>query len=247
MTRIYVPTLASPVTELPEKAQQHVRVLRLQVGDTLELFDGQGHIATACIRSIDKKNIQIDVQPLVVAPLPQTYPIHLMQALINPTKMDLIIQKAVELGVKSITPLICERTQGRPERVAQKMQHWQAIMESSAEQCGLNLLPVLHPIIALDSVPEAARTLGAHPVMLSPLAAKQSLGPRPAATAVIIGPEGGFSPRELAWATAQHLDALCLHENILRAETAAIVAIHYLQLDKLPFANDNESHLEIGE
>ena len=83
-----------------------MRVLRLQVGDSITLFDGCGSVAEGLITAVNKKSVEINVTMLTESPPPSTYPVHLFQALIRNDKMDLIIQKAVELGAKSITPVI---------------------------------------------------------------------------------------------------------------------------------------------
>ena len=230
-TRIYYPLLTQSPNqfELPSKQAQHLRVLRFNCGDSLQLFDGKGHFADARIQQIDKKSVRVEVDALQIAATADTYPIHLIQALTRHETMDWIIQKATELGVKSITPVISARTQGRlkDKQREQKMQHWQEVIVSAAEQCGLNFLPILKaPLPLTDFLAE--RTAHTPPLFIFDPEATQSfhdLHTIPASSQIMIGPEGGFTADEIKAALYHQAIPLRLHHNILRAETAAIAAL----------------------
>lgn len=220
---------------LDSRGAHHVRVLRLQTGDLLTLFNGIDQLAQARIEQLDKKQVQVrllqidNALPLLVRPL------HLVQGLIRSDKMDWIIQKAVELGVTEITPVICERTQGRlkPTQWEAKCLHWQEIIMSAGEQSGNNCLPTLHaPRLFSDF-------LGQHssqPVstfILDPQAT-QTFHDFTAPTSsteirILIGPEGGFTSTELSLAAYSGSLSICIHPHILRAETAAIAALTQCQ------------------
>lgn len=230
-TRIYCPLLSPGYFSLAEPQAQHVRVLRLKGGESLILFDGKGQLAQAEIIQLDKKKVEVKVEKIDAAVPTETYPVHLFQALIRPDKMDWIIQKSVELGVKSITPILCERTQGRlsTQQIQKKSEHWNEIIISSAEQCGLNFLPVLHPPLSFEKMIPALPVESSGVFILSPVAPTSfsEIKCPQAGAALVIGPEGGFSAEELTWAA--HLQAIRLHENVLRSETAAIVALALCQ------------------
>ena len=235
-TRIYCPLLTESPTRLecPAKQAQHLRVLRFQLGDALQLFNGKGDFAEATIIHLDKKSIQLEIAALQMASPSETYPIHLIQALTRNETMDWIIQKATELGVKSITPIISERTQGRLKgsQLDKKMTHWQEIMISAAEQSGFNFLPTLHsPLLFLDFLAEL--NPDSPPLFIFDPEEKQAfydLHIHPTSSQLLIGPEGGFTKEEVNAAVRDHATPLRLHHNILRAETAAIAALSMTQL-----------------
>ena len=144
--------------------------------------------------------------------------------------MDWVLQKATELGISEITPLFTERTEVKlkGERLEKKMQHWQQVMISACEQCGRNRLPKLNPANALETwqTPTSALNLVLHH------RSTQSLTnhPKPAATTLIIGPEGGLSEEEIRTLLEEKTcHALTLGPRILRTETAPIVALSTVQ------------------
>ncbi len=234
MPRIHLPHIPiSGIVELDERAAQHVRVLRLRIGDAVQFFDGMGGVAEANVIHCDKKRVALQLGERSRAVIPALYPTHLIQSLIRNDNMDWVIQKAVELGVASITPLIGERVQGRLQgaALAKKMAHWQEIIVSAAEQCGQNILPTLHPLIHFEALSQHADRLGAELMILDPEASHsfRNLGRRPNASALLIGPEGGFSPTEMQLILQKKWTRIALHPNILRAETAAIVSIAMCQ------------------
>ncbi len=235
MPRLYLSGLdqLAKMATLPAPQALHVKVLRLELGDSITLFDGQGLVAQALISHIDKKTIGIEILSKAQVLRQHTFPIHLVQSLIRNEQMDLIIQKAVELGVTEMTPLITERCQGRlnTEQALKKQQHWQEVVIAACEQSGCNFLPTVHlPISFADYMAEPIPT-GAAPLILDTYA-KQTLrdmNTAPGAAIVVIGPEGGFTRAEMALAHSKGYLSLRLHEQILRAETAAIAATSIVQ------------------
>ncbi len=233
MPRIYFAELLSSPGQfaLPDKRAQHVRVLRLQSGDEISLFDGQGHVALAKIVSMDKKGATVERGVVNISALSHMPPVHLAMSLIRAEAMDWAIQKAVELGVTTITPVITTRTQGRftVEQAEKKHMHWQEVMISACEQSGLNRLPCLEPLTLLEKILHAPQT-GARIIFkhnaprLTMLSEKHG-----GETTLLIGPEGGFTETEVSDAHEAGFLSFALHENILRAETAAVVAMSLVQ------------------
>ncbi len=220
MPRIYLPTFEKI---FPPRQAQHVRVLRLNRGEALTLFDGKGQLAQARLSKIDKKTVEVEITALQTAPRPETFPIHLAMSVIR--EMDWVMQKATELGVQEITPLISARTQGHPSD--KKQAHWHEVMISAAEQSGCNFLPTLHPTLNFETF--ARQNPGA--LILDPTATRslKDLPPDRKSATLLIGPEGGLTPQEILLAKEAGCIRVSLHEQILRAETAAIVATGIVQ------------------
>ena len=152
ISRIYQPISleVSTTIRLDEKASHHLaRVLRAEVGDTLTLFNGEGGEYQAVIKKIDKKGVDVDVLSFLDREVESPVTICLAQGIARGEKMDFIIQKAVELGVNTIVPLITERCNVRLDtaREEKRLQHWRSVVISACEQSGRNRLPeVLAPV-----------------------------------------------------------------------------------------------------
>jgi 16S rRNA (uracil1498-N3)-methyltransferase len=235
MPRIYQPIPLSPNTtvRLDEKASHHLaRVLRASVGEALTLFNGQGGEYTAIITQIDKKAVQVQLNDFNPREAESPLNIHLAQGLARGEKMDYIIQKAVELGVKKVIPLITERCNVRleGEREEKRLQHWQSVAISACEQSGRNTLPeVTPPQILKTWLPQAKAN---QCFVLSPQATPKLTNidlPSDAIVILLIGPEGGLSDQEIAAAINQGFQPLNLGPRILRTETAPLAAITLLQ------------------
>lgn len=235
MTRIYQPVSmdVESVLRLDEKASHHIaRVLRAKVGDTLALFNGQGGEYTAVITHIDKKAVTVHVTAFSPREVESPIHIHLAQGMARGEKMDFIVQKAVELGVTHITPLLTERCNVRldSEREEKRLQHWQAVVVSACEQSGRNRLTEL-------SAPEnlagwVARVKADYKFVLSPHVQNklpEVVLPPHAAVVLLIGPEGGLSDQEVALACENGFIPLNLGPRVLRTETATLAAIATLQ------------------
>jgi 16S rRNA (uracil1498-N3)-methyltransferase len=218
---------------LSEAAAQHVGlVLRLPVGTPLIIFRGDNQEYQGVITHIHKKQIQIKIESSTLVNRESFRKIHLAQSLAKGDKMEWIIQKAVELGVASITPLLSERSVIRLDaaRLEKKQHQWQAIAISACEQSGRNHIPHIHPVCSLADFLE--HCTAQYKWLLSPEATQSwpTLTTDSAEIAVLIGPEGGFSPQELTLSHHYHVSHLRLGPRILRTETAAITAIGMLQM-----------------
>jgi 16S rRNA (uracil1498-N3)-methyltransferase len=222
-----------PGFALPPAAAAHVaRVLRLGAGDPITLFDGSGMDYPATITGADRRQVLVSVAPGVPVDTESPLAITLLQGIGRGPRMDLVLQKATELGVAAIRPLTTARTVVRldAERAGQRLQHWQRILVSAAEQCGRSTLPVLHgPADLADALAAEAGTPWRF--FLDPAAAPGLPGGIAAArtAAVLIGPEGGLAPDERALVAAHGFTGLRLGPRILRTETAPLAALSILQ------------------
>ena len=214
---------------LPELTTRHlVRVLRLEVGASCVLFNGDGHDYRARILSAQKRGAEVEIVDRIEVRNESPLRITLVQGIARGEKMDLILQKATELGVALIAPVITDRTEVKldSDRSDKKMNHWRGVLAAACEQCGRARLPeILEPqtlakFVAADRNarrlvldPEADESL--HELGLS---AKDELS-------LAIGPEGGFSERDLAMLRAGNYQRVRLGPRILRTETAGPAAI----------------------
>lgn len=224
-------SIAIGMLQLDEKASHHLaRVLRVSLGENIILFNGEGGEYHAVIRQINKKNIVAEVLKFADRNVESPVKIILAQGLARGEKMDFVIQKAVEMGVSEIVPVITERCNVRldQEREQKRMQHWQAVVISACEQSGRNRLPVMHAPIELEEWME--KTDAEMKFVLSPHAAEKLHDvKRASSVAVVIGPEGGLSEAEIQAAQRKGFSALNLGPRILRTETAALAALAVLQ------------------
>ncbi len=206
--------------------QRVIKVLRLQTDNELIIFNGKGQVCTATISSIEKKTCYVKLNSLQVFQPPR-FNLCLIQVIIKPDKMDLIIQKAVELGVTKIIPVISKHCDIKINRdfIEKKQQHWQKIIIGACEQCGANYLPNLLPVQSLVDC------IKSHPVqsgiVLDPYANKSfaDLPKELNELSLIIGPEGGLTADEISFAIEYNFTAIQLGKRVLRAETAAIASL----------------------
>ena len=233
--RIYIDLALESGVEvtLPPDAARHLRrVLRLPAGARLRLFDGDGgEFEATLMPGGGGARARVGAQRPVVTE--SRLEVGLAQGLSRGAKMDYTIQKAVELGVRWIQPLITERSVVRPdpERAERRRRHWRGIVASACEQCGRALLPPVHDPLPLrewlDRLPPSSTRLVATPEAPRSLAAL----PRPGAPLVVlVGPEGGFEPHEIAAARERGFEAVSLGPRTLRTETAAVVALSAAQM-----------------
>ncbi|AZI13188.1 16S rRNA (uracil(1498)-N(3))-methyltransferase [Avibacterium paragallinarum] len=234
--RIYHPIslIHQKQCDLSEDATNHVaRVLRMKVGEQLELFDGSNHIYPSIIRQINKRSVNVEILDRQFDDKESSLHIHLGQVISRGEKMEFTIQKSVELGVNIITPLWSERCGVKldTERMAKKIQQWQKIAISACEQCGRNVIPEIRPMMKLANwcaEQDGTLKLNLHPkaqYSISTLPYIPTTGIR-----LLIGSEGGLSPQEIAQTKDQGFTEILLGKRILRTETAALTAITALQV-----------------
>ncbi|MDP3087717.1 MAG: 16S rRNA (uracil(1498)-N(3))-methyltransferase [Methylotenera sp.] len=224
--------------KLADNAAIHAtRVLRLNVGDEITLFNGDGFDYACELLSVKKNEVLAQVNASKAIENESPLHITLLQGISSGDRMDYTIQKAVELGVKCIQPISTERSVVKlsVERAQKRVEHWQNVVISACEQCGRSKIPkVLTPISLLPwlaSNPED----GATRILLNPIAAKRLAElPSPtqniqASIQLLIGAEGGLTNTEIKAALDHGFQSILLGPRILRTETAALTAISAMQ------------------
>lgn len=234
--RIYHSELLANRTDciLSEDATNHVgRVLRMTEGEQIILFDGSNHIFHATLQAVGKKQIIAKIDGSELDNRESNLPIHLGQVISRGDRMEFTIQKSVELGVKTITPLWSERcgVKLNDERQDKKLQQWQKIAIAACEQCGRNEIPEIRPIMKLTDwckEQDDMLKLNLHP------RAKYTIRQLPnvpeAGVRLLIGSEGGLSAEEIAMTETQGFTEVLLGKRVLRTETASLAAITALQV-----------------
>jgi len=217
---------------LGEAASTHlVRVLRLASGDACVVFNGDGMDYPATVRLAGKRSVEVAVGTPVAVTNESPLRITLLQGIARGEKMDLILQKATELGVQRIVPVTTERTEVKldAERGERRLQHWRGVLIAACEQCGRARLPELDSPQPLPQALLEARSESAF--VLDPTAALRLADlPTPLTTAtLLVGPEGGLAPRDLQAAAAAGFRGLRLGPRVLRTETAGLAALAALQ------------------
>jgi len=233
--RFYCPEISaqSGTAELPEQAAHHAaRVLRLQAGDQVGVFNGRGGEGEARITDIGKRHVTLEIVAWHGVERESPLQVQLAQAISAGEKMDFTLQKAVELGIGHIQPLASERSVVRlsGERAEKRVAHWQGVVVSACEQSGRNQVPEVATIRPLLD------WLGQHDqaglrLMLSPTA---EIGlrdlPQPSGNVtLLVGPEGGLSPAEAEAAQRYGFTPVRLGARVLRTETAALAALAAMQ------------------
>jgi 16S rRNA (uracil1498-N3)-methyltransferase len=218
--------------ELTGTAANHIaRVLRLRAGDALILFDDAGGEYAATVDALLRHTVRVTIGDFL--PVDRESPLHvtLAQGISRGERMDIVVQKATELGVKRIVPVAAERTVVRlnAAQAANRLRHWRAIAIAACEQCGRNKLPEITPPMTLQEFLVSGHPEGLR-LVLSPSGGLKArhLPPSSAAT-LLIGPEGGLSDAEHAAALAAQFQGLSLGPRILRTETAALAALAVIQ------------------
>jgi 16S rRNA (uracil1498-N3)-methyltransferase len=234
MQRIFItdPDLSSGfITVRDEKARYLSTVLRCEKGDLIIINDNRGNSYSSAIVSVTKKEVTVEITGSLDAGSESSLHIILLQGLLKGDKMDLVVQKATELGVKEIIPVVTERSQVRETR---KLVRWQKIAEEAARQSERNVVPAVHEAVDFH------RLFDKHTVVSGPgiLFRERSCGSLPEVIgkfsgsprmSIFTGPEGGFSEREVEAASRNGFITASLGKRILRAETAAITAVSIVQ------------------
>lgn len=236
LTRLFVNDTLSPGQELQldgEQARYVGRVLRLRVGDHLTVFNGRGGEFTATATRISKSAAMLLVGEQSDTRSESPLKVHLVQGVSRGERMDLVVQKATELGVKRISPVLTEYGVVKLDkaRAAKRRDHWQSVAESACEQSGRTRPPLVDAPMALNA------WFGARPkdadtdLILRPGAATAltSMAAPTTKVCLLVGSEGGFSDKEYDDANAAEFTAVSLGPRILRTETAAIAALAVVQ------------------
>ena len=214
----------------PTAAHYVANVLRMKAGRDMILFNGQGGEYTAVLNSVSKKTVSVSLINFVDINTESPLSIELGVCLIKADRMDWLIQKATELGVAAISPLISDFTDIilSEDRYPKKIKHWRQIVENACQQSGRTALPSIYPPQPLSQwleQVEADSKWVLHPYQSRKLKADGNVK----TVALLAGPEGGLSDREFALALQQQFTAICLGPRILRTETAPLAALSLLQ------------------
>lgn len=234
LTRIYQPGEFIPgqIISLSASASQHVgRVLRMEIGEPLIIFNGLNIEYAAKITTINKREVYVVIEESQYLSRESNLKITLAQGISKGDKMDFVIQKAVELGVTDIIPILSERcvVNLNQERLSKKHRQWQDQIISACEQCGRNFIPKVSEPCKINRFLETSSTN--NKFVLSPFAQKswhdyQNIEQN---ITILIGPEGGLSQEELLLSEAFNFKPISLGPRILRTETAAITTISIIQ------------------
>jgi 16S rRNA (uracil1498-N3)-methyltransferase len=220
------------VVTLPDAVARHAfGALRLREGERVALFNGDGHEylgvlsahGQATVRLLERRTPERE-SPLRIV---------LAQGVSSGERMDMTVQKAVELGVHGIQPLMTRRSIVRlsGEKAEKRRAHWQSVVTSACEQCGRNRVPEVAPLLDFDSWRRQVAASGGGGYLLDPEGGVglSELGPPQGTVILLAGPEGGFDPAERAAALASGFHAVRLGPRVLRTETAALAALAAMQ------------------
>ncbi len=234
VSRLYVTLPLSPNTEveLDDDSGHYVRtVLRLKKDDGIILFNGKGGEFAGLLSEVSRKSVLVHVKSWSDRSVESFLQVNLGLGISRGDRMDLAVQKAVELGVNCITPIMTERcvVQLKGEKKPQRLQHWQKIAQHAAEQSGRTMLPKLTEIEAIQDWVSHQQDLK---IFLDPYAEQTlaELKPDDMQVTLLTGPEGGFTDQERSIAKAAGFTPVRLGSRILRTETAAIAALAAVQM-----------------
>jgi 16S rRNA (uracil1498-N3)-methyltransferase len=231
--RLYCEETLSPgaTVEFSERAARHVAALRLRTGDAVTLFGGDGYESAAVISGLSKRGVYASVRDRRAVDRESPLAVHLAQGVCAGDRMDLVLQKATELGVAAIQPVVAARSVVRlsSERRERREAHWQNVVIAACEQCGRNRVPPVAPSLAFGEYFAALPAAGTR-ILLAPDGAEtlRSLAVAPP-IAVLIGPEGGLAPEERRIAAAAGYVTVRFGPRVLRTETAPLAALAALQ------------------
>ena len=238
MPRFFCPAPLAPghSLSLPPGAARHVQVLRLQPGDSVTLFNGEGGEFDALIERMGRSDVAVQVGAHHAVEREAPREVHLALGMPANERMDWLVEKAAELGAAGIVPLQAERSVLRlsGERAAKKQAHWQAIAVAACEQCGRNRVPAIAPPQdfarwAASAQPTARRLVLSLDPQAQPIA-EAIRQPMTLPLVLLSGPEGGLSAGELRLAQDAGFDPVSLGPRVLRAETAPLAALAALTL-----------------
>ncbi|MDI5834496.1 16S rRNA (uracil(1498)-N(3))-methyltransferase [Shewanella xiamenensis] len=233
--RIYQPQplAVNQQLNLDEDGAAHIgKVLRMGSGEQISLFNGDGNDYLAEIVDAGKKSVTVKVLSCEANPSESPLNLHLGQVISRGDRMEFTIQKSVELGVNTITPLFSDRCGVKltGERLEKKIQQWQKIVISACEQSGRSQVPIVRPAMELQqwcNEPTSALKLNLHPRAAHGI---NGLDLSHTRVRLLIGPEGGLSAEEIAMTETYQFTDVLLGPRVLRTETASLTAITALQL-----------------
>lgn len=235
-TRIHVETPITAKSQIKlngTRAQYVGRVLRLKINDDLTLFDGSGAEFLGTVKAINKSNAEIIVSRRIEKSVESPLRMHLLQGISRGERMNLVIQKATELGVNQITPIITDHSVVRLElrRAKKRLIHWRRIAISACEQCGRNVVPRINAPVGLQEWIDNNGNEHDMRLILNPRASTSisSITAVESNLTLLIGPEGGFSDPEYLLTSSNGFKSIRFGPRIMRTETAAIAIISALQ------------------
>lgn len=232
--------VAAAPYELPREAAHHLStVLRAREGSLVTLFNGLGGEFEARLTEVRRRSVRCEIVAFHALERRSPLAVHLVQALARGTRMDLVMQKATELGAASIQPLAAARSNVKldAERADDRLAHWTRITIAACEQCGRNDLPEVRPVVDLSSLLSATgQTDKADWLLFADPEARLRISdllrantPAPSAIRLVIGPEGGLCAEEIEALAAANARGLSLGPRVLRTETAGLAALAALQ------------------
>ncbi len=232
LTRLFIRSELQPGQALElDKEQAHYlgRALRLRPGDALTVFSGASGEFSATLTSIGKSGAEVAVGAAIETATESPLKVHLVQGVSRGERMDMVVQKATELGVKRISPVLTEYSMVKLEgsRASKRREHWQKIAESACEQSGRTRPPLIDEPLPLKTWFGAKTSESDVDLILKPGASTSMASLKAPQTKVclLIGPEGGFSDTEYEDAEVCGFKAVSLGPRVLRTETAAVAAI----------------------
>ncbi len=235
MARFHLPSENWHAAALTGDEARHLsQVLRGKAGDAITVFDGHGRRASAKVLQVSRDRVSLEIFE-VVSPAPPQPRITLAQAIPKGKTMDLIVQKAVELGVAGIEPLVTRHTIVQPGEG--KSEKWTRVALEACKQCGQDMLPEISPALAFDTWIAGMEKISGLKLIASlapgAQAMREVLRAHPATTeaTILVGPEGDFSPQETAAALAVGFIPVSLGNIVLRVETASLFCISALRYE----------------
>jgi 16S rRNA (uracil1498-N3)-methyltransferase len=221
------------VTLSPEESHHLARVLRVQPGQEITLFDGRGGVAEAVIEAVGKTAVEARISNRWTV-APPAVEIDLIQSVPKPDRWELVLQKAVELGATAIRPILSQHTEFKPN--PKKQERWAKMVLNAAQQCEVRWLPQLRPLMEMDAILPTLKEYdlvligslyeGAKPFREVDVAGKKRV-------ALLIGPEGDFTREEVEAAIQAGAVPVSFGDRILRTETAAIFGLSVLAYELL--------------
>jgi 16S rRNA (uracil1498-N3)-methyltransferase len=220
-------------TTLAESASHHLgRVLRMKAGDPVVLFDGTGGEYHGTIRGVERSGVRVRVQSFDPVERESSLSIGLVQAVSAGERMEFTLQKAVELGVAWIQPIMTRRSKVRleGERADKRVLHWQRVVNAACEQCGRNRVPPVRPLFEFTAW-LAEPPVAAHRLLLAPEAPQRlsEFGPLSGEVELLAGAEAGFEDEETMLAAQYGFLPVRLGPRVLRTETAGLAMLAALQ------------------